>query len=187
MSATPSTMLPLGTTLPAFTLNNAVDGAPVSSGSLAGKRGTLVMFICNHCPFVIHIRSKLIEVAHRALEQAIAVVAINANSEQTHPQDGPANMKQLAQSEGWRFPFLFDQTQSVARAFSAACTPDLFLFDGNQRLVYRGQFDDARPSKPAPVTGKDLQAAIDAIVKGGTPSAEQIPSIGCNIKWHPQP
>ena len=178
-------MLPLGTPVPAFTLINAVDGAPVSSTSFEGKRGVLVMFVCNHCPYVIHIRSKLIEVAHRAIDQGIAVVGINSNSEQTHPQDGPANMKQLAAGEKWRFPFLFDQTQQVARAFSAACTPDLFLFDGKQRLVYRGQFDDARPGKPAPVTGKDLQAAIDAVLVGSPPPREQIPSIGCNIKWHP--
>ena len=184
--ATPSTMLPLGTALPEFTLANAVDGRPVSSHSFEGKRGGLVMFVCNHCPYVIHIRARLVEVAHRALEQGLAVVAINANSEKTHPQDGPVHMKQLAMLEGWRFPFLFDETQSVARAFAAACTPDLFLFDAQQRLVYRGQFDDARPGKPVPVTGRDLQAAIDGVLAGQPVSAAQVPGIGCNIKWHPQ-
>lgn len=183
MASTPSTMLPLGTTLPEFTLTNAVDGRAVSSNELAGKRGALVMFICNHCPYVIHIRGKLVEVAHRALENGLGVVAINANSEKSHPQDGPPHMKELAGSEGWRFPFLFDQSQAVARAFTAACTPDLFLFDAGGKLVYRGQFDDARPSKPTPVTGRDLQAAIDALIAGKTPSADQVPSIGCNIKW----
>lgn len=185
MASTPSTMLPLGTGLPEFTLPNVIDGQPVSSRSFEGKAGVLVMFICNHCPYVIHIRSKLVEVAHRAAEQGLAVVAINANSEKTHPQDGPPHMKQLAVAEGWRFPFLFDQTQEVARAFTAACTPDLFVFDAKRRLVYRGQFDDSRPSKATPVTGKDLLAAIDAVAAGKTPTADQIPSIGCNIKWHP--
>ena len=186
MASTPSTMLPLGTLLPEFTLPNAVDGAPVSSKSFTGKRGGLVMFICNHCPYVIHIRSKLVEVANRAAASGLGVVAINANSEQTHPQDGPGQMKQMATVEKWGFPFLFDESQAVARAFSAACTPDFFLFDGQGRLAYRGQFDDSRPSKPNSVTGKDLQAAIDAVLSGSTPSAAQIPSIGCNIKWHPQ-
>ncbi len=183
--AIPSTMLPLGTALPAFTLPNAVDGRAISSASLGTTRGTLVMFLCNHCPYVIHIRGRLVELANRAVEQGFAVVAINSNSEKTHPQDGPQHMKQLATDGQWRFPFLFDESQSVARAFAAACTPDLFLFDAKQRLVYRGQFDDARPGKPTPVTGKDLQAALDAVLANQLPAADQIPSIGCNIKWHP--
>ncbi len=178
-------MLALGTAMPAFSLPNAVDGKTVDSKSLVGKRGTLVLFICNHCPYVIHLRGKLVEVANRAVESGLAVVAINANSEKTHPQDGPAQMKQLATTEAWRFPFLFDDTQQVARAFTAACTPDLFLFDADAKLVYRGQFDDSRPGKPTPVTGKDLQAAIDAVVGGQAPAANQTPSIGCSIKWHP--
>ncbi len=183
MAATPSTMLPLGTSLPDFTLTNAVDGRPVGAKDLRRGKGTLVMFICNHCPFVIHIRAKLVEVAHRAIDGGLSVVAINANSTQTHPQDGPQHMKQLATVEKWRFPFLFDETQDVAKAFSAACTPDLFLFDGTGALVYRGQFDSSRPSKADPVTGQDLQAAIDAVLGGTTPSGAQVPSIGCNIKW----
>ena len=183
MAETPSTMNPLGTLLPEFTLPNCVDGRSVSSRELTGPKGALVMFICNHCPYVIHIRPKLIQVAHQALEQGLGVVAINANSQQSHPQDGPQHMKQLATSEKWRFPFLFDETQDVARAFKAACTPDLFLFDGRRRLAYRGQFDGARPGKPTPVTGKDLSAAIEALRAGETPGADQLPSIGCNIKW----
>ena len=164
MSATPSTMLPLGSALPSFELPNATDGRSISSAELGGARGVLVMFICNHCPYVVHIRNKLVELAHHALDEGFSVVAINANSQQTHPQDGPANMKQLATQEHWRFPFLFDDSQDVARAFHAACTPDLFLFDGARRLVYRGQFDDARPKSATPVTGKDLGAAIQAVV-----------------------
>ncbi len=186
MAATPSTMLPLGTQLPDFTLTNAVDGQPVSAKDLKRGKGTLVMFICNHCPFVIHIRPKLVELSNRAVEHGLSVVAINANSQQTHPQDGPPHMKQLATVEKWRFPFLFDETQAVAKAFAAACTPDLFLFDAKGALVYRGQFDAARPSKPDPVTGKDLSEAIDAVLAGSVPSGVQVPSIGCNIKWHPQ-
>ena len=170
-------MLPLGTALPQLPLLN--------TASFEGKRGVLVMFICNHCPYVIHIRSKLVEVAHRALDQGLAVVAINSNSQKTHPQDGPVHMKELATAEHWRFPFLFVESQAVARAFAAACTPDLFVFDAKQRLVYRGQFDDSRPSKPVAVTGKDLTAAIDAVVAGKLPAADQLASIGCNIKWHP--
>lgn len=179
-------MLPLGTILPTFALPNVIDGQSVSSTGLSGPAGVLVMFICNHCPYVIHIRPKLLEVAHRALDRGFSVVAINSNSQQTHPQDGPAAMRELAKAEQWRFPFLFDDTQEVARAFHAACTPDLFLFDGARRLVYRGQFDDARPSKPTPVTGKDLNAAIDQVLAGRAPDPAQIPSIGCNIKWHPE-
>ncbi len=185
MSATESTMLPLGSALPAFTLPNAIDGRPVSSAELTGPKGVLVMFICNHCPYVIHIRRQLLEVAHHALDAGFSVAAINANSEKTHPQDGPEKMRELATAEHWQFPFLFDPTQEVARAFHAACTPDLFLFDAQHRLAYRGQFDDARPSKPTPVTGKDLKAALDALAAGQAPSQAQIPSIGCNIKWHP--
>jgi peroxiredoxin len=178
-------MLPLGTKLPAFTLPNAVDGQPVASSALGGAKGTLVMFICNHCPYVIHIRSELIKAAHEAVDQGFAVVAINSNSTRTHPQDGPEHMKTLATTERWRFPFLFDETQDVARAFHAACTPDLFLFDGKGALAYRGQFDDSRPSNGKPVTGADLRAAIATVAKGETPSPEQRASIGCNIKWHP--
>ncbi len=178
-------MLPLGTVMPAFSLPNAVDGVTVDSKSFADKRGTLVLFICNHCPYVIHIRGKLVELSNRAVESGLAVVAINSNSEKTHPQDGPPHMKQLASSEAWRFPYLFDQSQQVARAFTAACTPDLFLFDAQQKLAYRGQFDESRPGKPTPVTGKDLQAAIDAVVQGKAPAANQTPSIGCSIKWNP--
>lgn len=185
MAATSSTMLPLGTPLPAFTLLDVVSGAPLASTALTGPRGVLVAFVCNHCPYVIHVRSALVALAHRALEQGFSVAAINSNSIQTHPQDGPGPMQQLASQEGWRFPFLYDETQAVARAFQAACTPDFFLFDAARRLAYRGQFDESRPKRDTPVTGASLRAALDAVAAGHAPAAQQLASIGCNIKWHP--
>jgi thiol-disulfide isomerase/thioredoxin len=186
MAETPSAMLPLGTPLPSFHLPDAVTGRTVDAAELArGKKGLLVAFICNHCPYVKHIRSELVRVSHEAIDQGLAVVAVNSNDEAAYPQDGPAAMKQLATAEGWRFPFVFDATQEVARAFRAACTPDLFLFDGGLHLAYRGQFDDSRPSLPRPVTGSSLRAAVDAVAAGKSPSPEQRPSVGCNIKWKP--
>jgi hypothetical protein len=184
MSETPSSMLELGTRLPSVRLVNATDGAEVDVDALAkGTKGLLVLFICNHCPYVVHLRSELVRAAHDALDRGLAVVAINSNDAVAYPHDGPAAMSALAKREGWRFPFLFDDTQDVARAFHAACTPDLFLFDAHQRLAYRGQFDDSRPSNGKPVTGKDLRAAIDAVAEGRAPSPDQRPSVGCNIKW----
>ncbi len=186
MAETPSAMLPLGTPLPPFRLADAVSGRTVDGAELArGKKGLLVAFICNQCPYVKHIRSELVRASHEALDQGFAVVAINSNDEAAYPQDGPAAMKQLATAEGWRFPFLFDQTQEVARSFRAACTPDLFLFDGGLRLAYRGQFDDSRPSLPRPVTGSSLRGALAALAAGKAPSPEQRASVGCNIKWKP--
>ena len=183
MAETPSVMLSLGTPLPAFSLVNAVDGTTWTSTAAEGKKGALVMFICNHCPFVVHVREKMVEVAHEALDAGLAVFAINSNSVASHPQDGPKHMKDLALREHWRFPFLFDETQNVARAFDAACTPDFYVFDTRQKLAYRGQLDDSRPGNGKPVTGADLRAAIDAIATGRAPSDAQKPSIGCNIKW----
>ncbi len=184
MASTPSKMLPLGTPLPPVRLVNAVDGALVDLDILAqGKRGTLVLFVCNHCPYVVHIRKELVQVAHEALDRGFAAVAINSNDVKAYPEDGPPAMQALAREEGWRFPFLFDETQDVARAFQAACTPDIYLYDGNRKLAYRGQFDDSRPSSGKPVTGKDLRAAIEGVAAGRQPSEAQTPSIGCNIKW----
>ncbi len=182
--ATPSSMLPLGTALPRVRLTNAVDGAAVDVAALAeGKRGLLVAFLCNHCPYVVHIRKEFVRFAHDAMDRGLAVVAINSNDLRAYPQDGPGPMGRLAKDEHWRFPFLFDETQDVARAFGAECTPDLYLFDAAGKLAYRGQFDDSRPSNGKPVTGRDLRAALDAVLAGEKPSLDQKPSIGCNIKW----
>jgi hypothetical protein len=182
--ATPSSMLPLGTSLPSARLTNVVDGTSVDVTALAeGKRGTLVAFICNHCPYVVHMRKELVRAAQDAQARGFAVVAINSNDAADYPQDGPGPMARLAKDEKWGFPFLFDETQAVARAFHAECTPDLYLFDAAGKLAYRGQFDDSRPSNGKPVTGRDLRAAIDAVAAGQAPSATQTASIGCNIKW----
>lgn len=178
-----SNPLQQGSFLPRFTLTDVTTRDRVTSDALLGEKGTLVMFICNHCPYVVHIRQELVKVAHEALSQGIGVVAINSNSVRSHPQDGPDSMRELAQQEGFRFPFLFDAHQDVARAFDAACTPDLYLFDVASKLAYHGQFDDSRPSNGKPVTGKDLRRAIAQVVAGETPSPEQAPSVGCSIKW----
>jgi hypothetical protein len=180
-------MLALGTALPPMHLPNAVDGTIVDAAALAsGKRGLLVMFICNHCPFVVHVRAELVRAAHEALDKGIAALAINSNDRRTYPQDGPEAMARLAKDEAWRFPFLFDETQDVARSFDAQCTPDLYLFDSSGKLAYRGQFDDSRPSNGKPVTGRDLRLAIDAVAAGKMPSTDQTPSVGCSIKWAAQ-
>ena len=183
MVSVPSTMLPLGTSVPDFVLTNAVDGQPVTPRDYAGRNALLVMFICNHCPFVKHVKEELGRIEADYDARGLAIVAINANDLAAYPQDGPDSMRDLALEEGWRFPYLFDDTQSVAKTFRAACTPDFFLFDDRQRLVYRGQLDDSRPSNGVPVTGRDLRSGIEAVLAGKSVSPEQKPSIGCNIKW----
>jgi peroxiredoxin len=185
MVETPSTMLPLGTKIPAFSLTDAVTGKKVTDGDAAGRKATLVMFICNHCPFVQHVLAGLGRLTGEFIPKGVGVVAINANDISKYPQDAPDKMMELALSEEWPFPFLFDETQKVAQAFKAACTPDFFLFDAEGKLVYRGQLDDSRPSNSIPVTGKDLRAALHAVLAGKPPLAVQKPSIGCNIKWKP--
>jgi peroxiredoxin len=188
MANTPSSMLPLGTPLPTVRLVNATDGELVDLDSLAaGKRGSLVMFLCNHCPFVVHIRSEVVKVAHETLDRGFAVLAINANDREKYPQDAPPAMQRLAREEKWRFPFLFDETQEVAHAFDAQCTPEFYLFDAQGKLAYRGQFDDSRPANGKPVTGRDLRLAVEALASERTPSSDQKPSIGCNIKWRGTP
>ena len=182
MSATPSTMLELGTRVPSFRLKD-LSGKPVSSEDVAGASGLLVAFICKHCPFVQHVRREFAHAAEAFQQRGVAVVAINSNDIATHPEDGPEGMKEEATAIGYTFPYLYDDTQEVAKAFRAACTPDFFLFDGDQRLVYRGQFDDSRPGSGKPVTGRDLVAAVDALLAGTPIAAEQRPSMGCNIKW----
>jgi peroxiredoxin len=177
-------MLQLGTRMPEFSLTGAVDGRGVRSADFAGKP-LLVMFICNHCPFVKHVVDELSRLAADYLPRGVAVVAINANDPLAYPQDAPPEMKALAEREGWEFPFLFDETQEVAKAFEAACTPDFFLFDGEGMLVYRGQLDASRPGSEIPVTGEDLRAALDAVLAGRPALENQAPSVGCNIKWRP--
>lgn len=182
MAATPSTMLALGTPLPNFDLPDTTSGKTFSSATLAGKV-TLVALICNHCPFVVHVKSKLAELARDYTRKGVAVVAISSNDVSTHPSDGPEQMAEDATRQGYCFPYLFDETQAVAKAFRAACTPEFYVFDSAGRLAYRGQFDDSRPSNGKPVTGADVSAALNALLAGSKPSEDQKPSIGCNVKW----
>lgn len=182
MAATPSTMLSLGTQMPDFTLNDTT-GTQISSNSITGAPGTLVMFICNHCPFVIHVREELVRMVKEYQSKGFKAVAISANDVATHPDDGPEKMAAIARDNGFTFPYLYDETQEAAKAFHAACTPDFFLFDGDGALYYRGQMDDSRPGNDRPVTGADLRAAMDGLIAGSPPPADQKPSMGCNIKW----
>ena len=182
MVRTPSTMLPLGTTAPEFSLMN-VDGRTLSLADVAGPRGTVVMFICNHCPFVKHVADQLAALGRDYLPQGIGVVAISSNDVATHPADSPEQMVRESEERGYPFPYLFDETQEVAKAYHAACTPDFYLFDADRRLAYRGQLDESRPDSGIPVTGADLRRAVDAVLAGTPVPEPQRPSIGCNIKW----
>jgi peroxiredoxin len=184
MVRTPSTMLPIGTPAPNFSLVN-VDGKTVTLDDFADARALVVMFMCNHCPFVKHLADHLAQFAKEYMPKGVAVVGINSNDVASHPADSPEQMVREAEERGYQFPYLFDETQEVAKAYHAACTPDFFLFDGDRRLVYRGQFDESRPDSGIPVTGRDLRAAVDAVIAGKKPSEQQRPSIGCNIKWIP--
>ena len=183
MAETPSTMLPLGTPVPAFRLEDAVTGRKVTESDATGREALLVMFICNHCPFVLHVLEEIGRIASDYEPRGVAVIAINSNDVRNYPQDGPDRMRELALREDWSFPFLLDETQEVAKAFRAACTPDFFLFDGGGGLAYRGQLDDSRPGNGLPVTGRDLRAALDAVLAGEPVAEAQLPSVGCNIKW----
>jgi peroxiredoxin len=182
MVRTPSTMLPLGSPAPDFQLPN-VDGRVVSYADAAGEKGTVVMFICNHCPFVKHVADQLATLGRDAMPRGIGVIAISSNDVSAHPADSPEQMVAEADERGYAFPYLYDETQEVAKAYQAACTPDFYLFDAEGRLVYRGQLDASRPGSEVPVTGSDLRGAIDRLLAGRPPAAEQIPSLGCNIKW----
>ena len=184
MPETPSTMLDLGTTLPSFSLPD-FNGKVVSDADFRGSKALLVAFICEHCPFVRHVRSEFARFAKEYEAKGLQVVAIMSNSIEEFPQDGPEGMKKEAQEAGYVFPYLFDKDQNVAKLFKAACTPDLFLFDSHRRLAYRGQFDGSRPKNNVPVNGADLRAAADAVLAGNAPSETQRPSMGCNIKWYP--
>ena len=181
-----STMLELGTSAPDFALPDVVTGDTISLDTFAGKSALLVMFICQHCPFVKHVQDELAKLGHDYVPKNVGILAISSNSLQTHPQDSPENLKAMAETLGFNYPYCFDETQAVAKAYTAACTPDFFLFDGDRKLVYRGQLDGSRPGMDEPpVTGEDLRAAIDTVLAGGTLSPDQKPSIGCNIKWTP--
>ncbi|MFH1809904.1 MAG: thioredoxin family protein [Pseudomonadota bacterium] len=185
MARTPSTMLALGTPAPDFSLLAPATGRDVSLAEFKDAPALLVMFICNHCPYVKHIADGLAEFCSRNMERGVAVVGINSNDVSRHPDDAPDNMVLEAQARGYRFPYLYDGTQQVARAYRAACTPDFFLFDHRQQLVYRGQFDSSRPGNDVPIDGQDLQRAIDDLLAGRDLTGDQRPSLGCNIKWKP--
>ena len=182
MVVTPSTMLSLGTKAPDFSLPN-VDGKTISLRDFAGAPALLVVFMCNHCPYVKHVAAALAQLARDYQARGVAVVGISSNDVATHPADSPEQMVAEAQMRGYTFPYLYDETQAVAKAYRAACTPDFYVFDKDQKLAYRGQMDSSRPDSGMPVTGKDLRAALDAVLAGKPAPAEQKPSIGCNIKW----
>jgi len=185
MAAVQSNMLPLGTLAPAFQLPD-FEGKLVSSADFKTAPALVVAFICAHCPFVKHVREQFARYAREYQAKGLAVVAINSNDIETYRQDGPQGMAEEAKSVGYTFPYLLDESQQVAKAYQAACTPDFYLFDSTQRLVYRGQFDASRPSNGVPVTGADLRAATDAVLARAPVSQDQRPSIGCNIKWKPR-
>lgn len=182
MARTPSTMLPLGTELPAFSLPEPRTGAEIGSEDYAGQP-LVVAFVCNHCPFVVHIWESFVAFADEAAERGVNTVAISSNDVDNYPDDSPEKMAELAHRSGANFAYLYDESQAVARAFDAACTPDFYLFDAAGKLVYRGQFDAARPGNGEPVDGADMRAAVDALLAGRAIGADQRPSMGCNIKW----
>ncbi len=183
MALTPSTMLPLGTRAPDFKLKDVSSGAVISLSSFSGKKALLVMFICRHCPFVKHIKGELARLGRDYEKKDVGIVAISANDADNYPDDGPDKLKEMAKQLGFTFPFCHDESQEVAKAYTAACTPDFFLFDAARRLVYRGQLDDSRPDNGIPVSGKDLRHALDCVLAGREVRNVQKPSIGCNIKW----
>jgi peroxiredoxin len=184
MALTESTMeLELGAEAPDFALPDVVTGNTVRRDDFRGQKGLLVMFICTHCPYVKHVEKGLAALGMDYDGEPVSIVAIGSNDAETYPDDSPQGLKEQAERMGFRFPYLYDETQDVAHAYHAACTPDLFLFDGDLKLVYRGQFDASRPGNGVPVTGQDLRAAMDAVLAGGPVATDQTPSIGCNIKW----
>jgi peroxiredoxin len=183
MARTESAMLPLGTAAPDFQLPDVVSGKTISPTHFADKDGLLVMFICRHCPFVKHVQKELARIGRDYAQQSLGIVAISSNDAQAFPADAPESLREMAIELGFTFPYCFDETQNVARAYDAVCTPDFFLFDKNRRLVYRGQLDDSRPGGTIPATGTDLRDAIDAVLQGRPVSERQKPSLGCNIKW----
>ena len=183
MVLTPSTMLPLGSSAPDFVLPDVVSGETVTLDNFAGKEALLVMFICRHCPFVIHVQEELARLGSDYQGKSVAILAISSNDVQTHPEDAPSNLQAMAEELNFSFPYCYDETQQVARTYQAACTPDFFLFNGRRELVYRGQLDESRPGNDKPVTGRDLRSAMDAVLSGIPVSSDQTASVGCNIKW----
>ena len=183
MARTESNEFKIGTKAPDFTLINTVTNQNVSLQQAKGKNGTVIMFICNHCPFVIHVNDALVKLANDYQEKGINFIAISANDVENYPQDAPELMKELAEKLHYPFPYLYDETQEVAKAYDAACTPDFYLFDAELKLSYRGQLDDSRPGNGLPITGKDLRFALDCLIEGKENTENQKPSIGCNIKW----
>ena len=183
MVLTPSTMIRLGSAAPDFDLSDVVSGRTLSLTSFSSKKLLLVMFICRHCPYVQHIKKELSRIDQDYLKKDIAIVAISSNDAENYPDDAPGKLKEMAHEEGWHFPFLYDESQETAKAYTAACTPDFFLYDQKRELIYRGQLDDSRPGNGKPLTGKDLCQAVDAALAGQKVSQTQKPSIGCNIKW----
>ena len=182
MARTPSTMQPLGTSAPAFSLPEG-EGARHSLDSVRGDKGTLVIFICNHCPFVVHVAEELARLGHDYQSKGIGIVAISSNDVENYPQDAPEKMAETAREWDLSFPYIYDESQEVAKAYEAACTPDFFLFDADDKLTYRGQLDDSRPNSGIPVDGRDLRSAMDAMIAGEPVGQDQKPSLGCNIKW----
>lgn len=183
--ATPSAMLPLGTTAPPFSLSDVVNGRTYSLDSFSDKTALLVMFICRHCPYVVHVEQELARIGRDYRDTGLGIVAISSNDPVGYPDDAPPKLKDMAQRLGFSFPFCHDETQEVAKAYRAACTPDFYLFDRARRLVYRGQLDESRPGNSKPVTGRDLRSAIQAVLAGKSIEGTQRPSIGCSIKWKP--
>jgi peroxiredoxin len=185
MVLTPSNMPELGGAAPDFRLADVTTGALVTRAGAARRKGLLVMFICRHCPYVMHVQEELAKLGRDYRESEVGIVAMCANDPETHPEDAPGSLSEMSRQLGFTFPYVHDETQAVAKTYGAACTPDFFLYDGGLRLVYRGQLDDSRPGNGKPVTGRDLRAALDAVVAGRPVSADQTASLGCNIKWKP--
>ncbi|MDL1891753.1 thioredoxin family protein [Sphingobacteriales bacterium CHB3] len=184
MSRTLSTMLPLGTQAPAFSLPDVVSGKRISLDTFKGKKALLVMFICRHCPYVKHVQNEIARIG-RDYAKNVGIVAITSNDAENYPEDSPESSAEMAKELGFTFPFCYDENQEVAKAYNAACTPEFYVFDSARKLVYRGQLDDSRRSNEIPVTGKDVRAALDAVLAGKPVNPDQLPSIGCNIKWKP--
>lgn len=183
MAKTPSNMIPLGTKAPLFSLPDTRNNNLFKLTANPLMTATVIMFICNHCPYVKHINKELTKLAQDYIPKNIQFIAINANDPDTYPEDSPAKMHEMSQAEGYPFPYLFDETQEVAKAYQAACTPDFFIFNSNLELVYRGQLDDSRPNNQVPVSGRSIRDALDALLNKQSITLEQIPSLGCNIKW----